>query len=168
MTEPRQFVVYRDTRESNTAAWERWFPAHVTVESRKLDTGDYAAQGFVGGLICERKTPTDLLGCMTAGRARFERELQRSMALKHMAIVVEGSMTDLYTERRGLEWTSVIGTLAAWTSRYGVSIIMAENERCAAHFCWRYLSKQIDDALRIERFLKRATKDYEKIVKGTP
>ena len=45
-----------------------------------LPTGDYSVSGFEDLICVERKSLPDLIGCMTSGRTRFERELQRMKA----------------------------------------------------------------------------------------
>jgi hypothetical protein len=67
--------------------------------------------------VIERKTPSDLIACMTSARERFERELARSRYLGCF-VVVEGSLPDVLAARRQMSEAGVIGTLAAWQRRY--------------------------------------------------
>jgi ERCC4-type nuclease len=68
--------------------------------------------------VIERKTPSDLVACMTSARERFERELARSRYVGRFVVVVEGSLPDVLASRRQMSEASVIGTLAAWQRRY--------------------------------------------------
>ena len=61
----------------------------------KLPTGDYSLKGFEDKISIERKELNDLIGCLTDGRDRFERELQRGMELDYFALVVEVSLSDI-------------------------------------------------------------------------
>ena len=56
-----------------------------------LPTGDYSVSGFEDLICVERKSLPDLIGCMTSGRTRFEKELQRMKAYDARCVVVECS-----------------------------------------------------------------------------
>jgi hypothetical protein len=45
--------------------------------------------------VIERKTPSDLIACMTSARERFERELAPSRHLGRFVVVVEGGLPDV-------------------------------------------------------------------------
>jgi ERCC4-type nuclease len=83
-----------------------------------LETGDLALAAMPEGAVVERKTPSDLVACMTSARERFERELLRSRYLGRFVVVVGGSLPDVLASRRQMSEASVIGTLAAWQRRY--------------------------------------------------
>jgi hypothetical protein len=95
----------------------------------------------------ERKTPSDMVACMTSARDRFERELARSRYLGRFVVVVEGSLPDLLAARRAMSEASVIGTLAAWQRRYA-GFVFAGTVKFAAEFSWRYLAGQVSDIQR--------------------
>ena len=136
-----------DTREPWPHPWARCLPEHVQLERRKLDTGDFALAGLSDGAVVERKTVTDLLGCIGTGRDRFERELVRGSVLPGFVVVVEGHLSDLLAETRAIHPASIIGTVAAWQRRY-CGFVFAGRQCCAAEFAWRYLAGQVRDAER--------------------
>ena len=147
MTTPYQLELDRvvvDTREQDPLFGP---PARVA----KLDTGDYSIVGCEGLIALERKTLPDMLGCIGRDRERFERELERSRQLSYFAIVIE---TDLYLlrgpyERSLVAPTAVIGSLTAWSVRYGVPIWLTSDRRGAKGVIYRLLrafAKEIDES----------------------
>ena len=74
MSAPLAIVV--DTREQAPYGFAR-FPA-VEIVRAGLPTGDYSLTGHEVRAAIERKSLDDLLGCLTGGRDRFERELARA------------------------------------------------------------------------------------------
>ena len=90
-------VLVKDTREPEFA-WDAYFTAPVI--NKKLDTGDYSLKGFESYIAIERKTIDDLIGCLTKGRERFERELKRSKKLDYFAVIVEAGFTQLVCNNR--------------------------------------------------------------------
>lgn len=77
-----------DTREQHS-----YWKEGKDVIRQKLDTGDYSIKGHEHIIAYERKSPTDLRGSLMQGHARFKKELERSMELKHFAIVIDCSLT---------------------------------------------------------------------------
>lgn len=106
-----------DTREQEPYAFD---PHPAVIEG--LKTGDYSIQGLVGAVAVERKSLADLVGCMTSGRDRFERELSRAVTtgMRRLWVVVEGTLADLATGdyRSQLHPNAALGTIAAWANRY--------------------------------------------------
>ncbi|MCG3150163.1 MAG: hypothetical protein PCFJNLEI_03641 [Verrucomicrobiae bacterium] len=151
---PDPITVLCDTREPGPAhPWRRWLPAHVTLERRALDTGDFALAGLPDAAVVERKTVSDFLGCLTSNRDRFERELARSRHVGRFVVIVEGTLLDCIRARGGLSEASLLGTVAAWSRRY-CPIIFAGTERHAAELAYRFLAGQITEGQRI---IKAAT-----------
>lgn len=54
-----------------------------------LPSGDYSLDGYADAVAVERKSAADLLGTITRGRTRFEKELARLNAMEFAAVVVE-------------------------------------------------------------------------------
>lgn len=133
-----------DTREPSPHPWTAYWPDTPTATAT-LETGDICAAGNLD-IVIERKTPADLLGCMTSGRERFERELRRATHLASFAVVISGSFDDLLLHRRGMAASSVIGTLAAWQRRYRHPFFFAGNDELAADFTMRFLSQPFREA----------------------
>ena len=58
------------------------------TELKTLKTGDYSLVGGEHLISIERKSADDLVGSLTAGRERFEKELHRGMALQYFALLL--------------------------------------------------------------------------------
>ncbi|MFN0130834.1 MAG: ERCC4 domain-containing protein [Verrucomicrobiales bacterium] len=137
-----------DSREPREHPWAPFAPPEWRIERATLETGDLALAANPS-IVVERKAPEDLIGCLAQSRERFEAELRRSRnSCDSFVVVVEGSMADLHRLRRGLHWSAVVGTIAAWTRRYA-PIILAGDVEQAAHFAFRYLAQPIAEARRL-------------------
>lgn len=131
-------VIVIDTRE------QRPFHFGDTIRTvRKcLKTGDYSVEGYEGHFAVERKSIPDLIGTLTAGRDRFEREMQRMAAFRFRRVIVEGSLRQVlaYVKRidrdrgRRVRLNSIIGTIYAFEVRYDVPFIFAA--RGAGEAAW--------------------------------
>ena len=99
-----------------------------------LPTGDYSVSGFEDLICVERKSLPDLIGCMTSGRIRFEKELQRMKAYDARCVVVEATWQQL---RKG-EYRSRITpdaathSIVSWLSSYAVPFLFVGNRESAA------------------------------------
>jgi DNA excision repair protein ERCC-4 len=118
------FSVVVDTREQ--APWhflnvDPWKIVPL-ITDKALATGDYSIAGAESRIAIERKSIQDLLGSITAGRDRFEREFERLAKLEHAAVVVEGDWTAVLEALRStkINADSLCGTVASWSIRYGV------------------------------------------------
>lgn len=150
-------TVILDTREPTPHPWPRHWPADVVTVRAALETGDLALAGQETGAVIERKSPEDLISCMTTGRDRFERELRRAAGtLDRFAVIVEGTMADLEREARGLHPAAIVGTVAAWTRR-GWPIVFAGSERLAALFALRFLLGPVKEAEKLCRSVRAAS-----------
>jgi hypothetical protein len=99
MIEPLHIVI--DTREQ--APWA-WNPGDVTTEVRALAAGDYALaedcervkgrQTLAVRFAVERKSLDDLLGTISVGWERFNRELTRMESFPARVIIVEGNFSE--------------------------------------------------------------------------
>ena len=89
-----------------------------------LSTGDYSLLGLEDHISIERKSLSDLLGSMTSGRDRFERELQRGKAYDYFAVVIESNFETLAsgTYRSKMNPTSAVASILAFSVRYNVPI----------------------------------------------
>jgi ERCC4-type nuclease len=129
-----ELTILIDTREQRALQ----FPGDVKTESATLESGDYSARLGDFDLrdlaAIERKSISDLLGCIGGDRDRFERELARLAALPFRALVIEGSMPDLLeaTKQTEMHPRQVIGSVLAWTFKYGVAPIFCSNRPHAA------------------------------------
>lgn len=88
----------------------------VTVGA--LEAGDYSLAGFERRVSIERKSLSDLIGCLSGDRARFERELARLRGYDCAAVVVESSQPTL---RLG-HYRSAMPAESAWQSVIALSM----------------------------------------------
>ncbi len=135
-----------DTREPWPHPWAKHLPEAV-FERQGLETGDIALAAN-SSIVVERKTVSDFLGTITAGRDRFERELMRARELCQFHIIVEGSMLDCVADRGGMSMASLIGTVAAF-SRRSCPIHFACTEKLAAQLAWAILTQPWHEANKL-------------------
>lgn len=148
-------LILCDTREPWPHPWAKHLP-DVQFVREGLETGDMALAGNPA-IVVERKTVSDFLGSITAGRERFENELKRSRYLDHFCIIVEGSLMDCVNDRGGLTLESLMGTVAAITRRW-CPIHFAGTEGYAARLAFRILSQPAAEANKLAGAVKRAAK----------
>jgi len=136
-----------DTREPNPHPWAVHLPEGWQVVSGVLETGDIALARLPEGVVIERKTATDLAGCLGRERERLERELKRGRYCGRFLVVCEGTMAEVTRAAPGIHRNAVLGTLAAWNVRY-CPFIFAGTVRNAADFAFRALAAQVRDIKR--------------------
>ncbi len=101
---PDQVVAIIDTREQLPLDLEP-----LAVEVGTLPTGDYSVKGLETVVAIERKSLTDLLGCIGQDRERFDREVMRLLAYPVRAIVIEST----WQEVEAGQWRSKVTPAAA-------------------------------------------------------
>jgi len=142
--ESEKAVVIIDTREQ--------LPYNFTLESTRaaLRTGDYSLAGLESVVSIERKSLDDFVGCITAGRDRFEKELSRADSLERFWVVIEANLTSIESGlyRSKVNPESVLGTLAAWSNRHKVSFIFADNRQTGQKMTERLLKHAWLDHLK--------------------
>ena len=120
-------IISIDTREK--------LPYEFQTNSKvgTIPIGDYSIQGLEDCIAVERKTIDDLIGCLTTGRERFEKELQKGKALDYFALIVEASLLDIvdHNYRSQMAPKSAIQSLLAFSIRYRLPIFFAENRKYA-------------------------------------
>jgi DNA excision repair protein ERCC-4 len=114
-----------DTREQ----WRYEFESPTEVGT--VPVGDYSICGLENHVALERKELNDLIGCLTAGRERFERELHKGRALDYFALIIEGSLSDLINGRYRSDMNpkSAIQSLLAFSIRYRLPVFFCENRK---------------------------------------
>jgi ERCC4-type nuclease len=146
-----------DTREpADPHPWSPYLPEGWRMVRGTLETGDFALAALPEATVIERKTPSDLAGCIGKGRERFERELRRGRYLGRLIVVVEGDLRDVIEAAPGIKPAAVIGSLAAWTGRY-CPFVFAGSVRAAADFSFRALSAQVRTIEREAKALREAS-----------
>lgn len=123
-----------------------------------LPTGDYSLSGLEDSISIERKTLDDLIGCLTTGRERFERELFRSRALDYFSLIVEGSLSDIANGRykSNMLPKAAVQSLVAFSVRYRLPIFFCENRQYAQRLTESLLLKY---ACEVEKKYKALNED---------
>lgn len=118
MTRIEPLTVLVDTREQRVPP----FPEGVVTERATLGEGDYTTPFLVDVARIERKSVSDLVGTLTRGRERFEREAERLRLFAFRCVVVEGTFRDV--ERAGrMHPHAVLGSLASLHARWGLPTV---------------------------------------------
>lgn len=116
-------VIVVDTREQTPLAFET-LPSKVGT----LTSGDYSVEGLEHVLAVERKSVADLVGSLTQGRDRFERELHRlrECDVVRLLVVGEGGTIDPRLAiahgrcRSRMRPQAIVASLAAHEHRYRI------------------------------------------------
>ncbi len=142
-----------DTREQK--------PLNLTpfkVIRKSIPTGDYSLVGLESHICVERKEFSDLVGCMTSSRERFEKELHRMRAYPFRCIVVEGSYSDLAAGnyRSKLNPISALHSVSSWVSKYQIPIMFVGDANAAADFVKHYMYSTAQRLFEKNRKLTRA------------
>jgi DNA excision repair protein ERCC-4 len=133
--EPGDITAIIDTREQTP-----WELSPLQTKGGTLTTGDYSVAGLEHVIAVERKSLSDLLGCIGQERERFEREMHRIQAFPVKALVIEASWAEL---EKG-EWRSrvtsaaVVGSLLGWMAM-GVPVVLAGDHKRAGQLVSRLL-----------------------------
>ena len=137
-----------DSREQCPFTFEHERYAGTDVETGTLDTGDYSLAGLTDRVAVERKSLPDLVGCLSQGRERFERELQRAAALDAFVVVVEAAWADLTAGkyRSQMNPHSACQSVLAFTCRYRVPFLFAGSRSGAEYACWGFLRQYLESA----------------------
>lgn len=131
----REQAPWRFTGITNTAGQPIIVPLSTGVALR---SGDYSIAGFEFRVAIERKSLSDWFGSITAGRERFEREMERLSQMDYAAVVIEAGWEEM-TSSRTVPAASVAGTIAAWSIRYGVHFWPCLHRRHAELWTFRLL-----------------------------
>ncbi len=109
-------------------------------ERGTLDTGDYCLASCPDVVRIERKSLSDLVGCVGSDRERFEREVSRLLAFPIRVLVIESAWETIESHEPAMpQWRGrvtkegVIGSLLGWQAA-GLSIHMAgDHARAGRH-----------------------------------
>jgi ERCC4-type nuclease len=132
---PEQVTVIVDTREQIPLDL-----APLAMVTGTLTSGDYSVVGLEGIVAVERKSLSDLLGCIGTERERFDREVQRLLAYPVRALVVESTWAAIEAG----EWRSkitppaAVGSLMGWIAM-GLPVVMAGDHQRAGRFVAKIL-----------------------------
>ena len=145
-----------DTREQQPYTFVGCASRYVdfATEHAGLPAGDYAAHlsgddGTGSTCVVERKTHADLLGTLTHGRARFERELERLAECGFAALVIESDLPSIVrgTSRPGskVNTKAIVASLIAFAQRFNLHVYFASNRRLAEALTFRILERWVRD-----------------------
>ncbi|WP_027190869.1 ERCC4 domain-containing protein [Fundidesulfovibrio putealis] len=135
---PLRIVV--DTREQRPYQFEKY---DVEAIRHTLKTGDYSLAGYEDRVAFERKSLDDLIGCLTTGRDRFERELARAKGLDLFAVIVEGTMQEVREGRyrSRINPHAALQSIIAFQVRYGTQFVWAGSRANAEYATYWMLEK---------------------------
>ena len=152
---PLQVVV--DSREQCPYRFEGM---GAVVEVGVLASGDYSLHGFGSRIAIERKELGDLIGCLSYGRERFERELVRLRSYEFACVLVESPVHAL---RSGC-YRSQTDPASAWQSilalqmRYRIPFIFCDDRSDAERTAFDILRHYARDRWRELQALKSAAR----------
>lgn len=127
-----------DTREQ----LRYMFDGHESFRTT-LQTGDYSLEGYETRLAVERKNHNDAWGCVAAGRARFERCMERLSLLDRSAVVIECSMAEFVVppaQVKRVNAATAMGSYISWSTKYRVPVFFAENRQWGERVTLRILA----------------------------
>jgi len=115
--------IITDSREQKPYSFE------TETVTGTLATGDYSVCGLENHVSIERKELNDLIGCLSQGRERFERELFRGKSLDYFCLVVESSLQDIAEHRYRSKMLprAVLQSLMTFSIRYKMPIWFCGN-----------------------------------------
>lgn len=118
---------------------------YIPREIKTLETGDYSIDGYQEEVTVERKSPTDLLGTLSKGRERFEREHERmaAMGAGNALVIIEAPLIAFIRNRfkSRMSPKTIHRTFVSWTAKYGVPWYFVDSRRLAEITCYRFLEK---------------------------
>lgn len=127
-----------DTREQLPYEFPGWPCIH-----KALPSGDYSLVGFEHSFAIERKSQSDLLGCIFT--KRFKAELERLAGYTHAFLAIE---SNLYRLARCAEKgfykgnpQAVIGFLQSIPLLYGVQVLLLDDRQTAQSYVAGLLEK---------------------------
>jgi len=127
-----------DTREQLRYVFDGYDSTRGT-----LKTGDYSLSGYEDVLAVERKNHADAWGCLTEGRKRFERCLERLADLDRAAIVIESSMAEFCIPPPNIKRVNAataMGSYISWSTKYRIPVYWAENRQWGERVTLRVLA----------------------------
>lgn len=139
-----------DTREQLPLLFERY---DCETTRGTLTSGDYSPEGHESACAVERKSLDDLIGCLTIGRDRFERELSRLAEYQVASVVIEASMDDVrlhrYTSRAKPH--AMLQSVIALSGRYRLPFVWAGNRAGGEYVTFWTLEKYLREATLIQK-----------------
>src|SRR5258708_6345846 len=124
-----------DTREQDPLVFSR-----LQSERGTLPTGDYSIKGAEHLFAVERKTISDLIGCCTGDRERFDKELLRLNANRFRRLLIVGTEKEIWAGRyrSSIKPQSIMGSLSAWQMRFDCPPVFRTTAQSAAALVERW------------------------------
>lgn len=146
-----------DTREQLPLDFARY---DTDVKRATLTTADYSLQGLENVVGIERKSESDLLGSLTQGRDRFERELSRLRSYQLRAVVCETSWLRLARGeyRSRMPPHACLQSIIGLSLRYESPFLLVETREAAAYTVFHLF----------RHFLKQRTEELQALLKNQP
>ncbi len=129
MTMSSVFTILLDTREQLPPP----LPIGCAYELATIHEGDYSTRSLLHLARIERKSPIDLIGTLTHGRERFEREADRLRAFPFRRVVVEGSAAAVSRLGR-IHPNALIGSLCSLDARWGLPVLFLESPEAVGKY----------------------------------
>ena len=158
---PCSFVILTDTREQSPFTFEgiradsnrSYRPLVIETRRATLKQGDYSIMGLEDRIAIERKSKADLFGTLSAGRDRFERELERlADCVAWSAVVVEAELSEILAsppEFSNLLPKTVVRSVLSWMLDFPtVHWLFAPDRRRAELLCYRIFEKAWKRAMK--------------------
>lgn len=121
----------------------------LSINTKKLDCGDYSIEGMEDRVAIERKSMADLYGTLSRGRSRFIRELAKLNQLEFAAVIVEAEWSEAMMsppERSRLLPVCVDGMINAWMIRFPrVHWVWCPGRYIASKRCFKLLDRFYGD-----------------------
>lgn len=128
-------VIVVDSREQEPLPFTRL--QSVTLG---LNSGDYSILGLEHVFAVERKSIADLVGTLTSGRDRFERELHRLRGYPFRRWLIVGDRDDVIqgNYRSQALPRSILGGVSSLEVRYEIPVVWSPTPAAAASLveCW--------------------------------
>lgn len=126
---PETPLIIIDNREQTPLTFQ-----HFPSRRGTLQSGDYSLSRFENRFTVERKSIGDLIGSLTAGRDRFERECHRLRGYDFARLLIVGHPDQLpfHLSRRKTTSKAIMGSLGTFEVRYRLPIVWEPSEARAA------------------------------------
>ena len=121
----KSLIIIVDSREQKPYL----FKGYKTVV-QGLPVGDYSLMNCQD-IAIERKSINDLIGSLSVGRERFEKEIQKGSQLPYFSLVIEANLSDLVNGkyRSRMLPASAVQTLLSWSVKYRLPVFFAESRQ---------------------------------------
>ncbi len=132
---PSDVVAICDTREQIP-----FDLAPLQMVRGSLACGDYSIRGLEHEVVVERKGLPDLIACVGTERERFERCVQRMLAMPARLLIIEATMAQLELGqwRARITPNQVTSSLLSWSAQ-GLPILTVDGHATAGKMAAKFL-----------------------------